>query len=159
MRQISEIKKDMEEVERKLDSILGKEDKESWQTKHSLYKEKRNLEKELNGAVANNVQVGDGITLRVYSDCHAFTIIARTEKTLTIQQDKATLKNNWKPEFVHGGFTAHCTNQNEQEYDYEKDEKGQILKIRWSDKKSYWNAPRGYAGISLGRHEFYDYNF
>lgn len=159
MRQISEIKKDMEEVERKLDSMLGKEDKESWQTKHSLYKEKRNLEKELNGAIANNVQVGDGITLRVYSDCHAFTIIARTEKTLTIQQDKATLKNNWKPEFVHGGFTAHCTNQNEQEYDYEKNEKGQILKIRWSDKKSCWNAPRGYAGISLGRHEFYDYNF
>lgn len=159
MRQINEIKKDMEKVERKLDSMLGKEDKESWQTKHSLYKEKRNLEKELNGAIANNVKVGDGITLRVYSDCHAFTIIARTEKTLTIQQDKATLKNNWKPEFVHGGFTAHCTNQNEQEYDYEKDAKGQILKIRWSDKKSYWNAPRGYAGISLGRHEFYDYNF
>lgn len=156
MRQINEIKKDMEKVERKLDSMLGKE---NWEAIHPLYKEYHRLEKELNGAIANNVQVGDGITLRVYSDCHAFTIIARTEKTLTIQQDKATLKNNWKPEFVHGGFTAHCTNQNEQEYDYEKDEKGQILKIRWSDKKSYWNAPRGFAGISLGRHEFYDYNF
>lgn len=159
MRQINEIKKDMEEVERKLDSMRDKEDKESWEIIHSLYREQRNLEKELSGVIASNVKVGDGITLRVYSDCHSFTIIARTEKTLTIQQDKATLKNNWKPEFIHGGFTAHCTNQNEQEYDYERDEKGKILKIRWSDKRNYWKAPKGYAGISLGRHEFYDYNF
>ncbi len=38
MRQINEIKKDMEEVERKLDSMRDKEDKESWEIIHSLYR-------------------------------------------------------------------------------------------------------------------------
>ena len=84
------------------------------------------------------IKVGDGITLRVYSDCHAYTVIGRTEKTITIQLDKATLKEGWKPEFIPGGFSRICTNQEEQEYDYEPDPKGRIITLRWSNKYNTW---------------------
>lgn len=105
------------------------------------------------------VKIGDGITLNLWSDSNAYTVISRTDKTLTLQRDKATLKEDWKPEFIQGGFAAHCVNQYEQEYDYKPDAEGQIIKIRWSEKTQRWNAPRGYRSVSLGRHEFYDYNF
>ena len=105
------------------------------------------------------VQVGDGITIRIYTDCEAYTVIARTEKTLTLQRDKATLKDSWKPEFVPGGFAMHCCNQEDQEYDYEADPNGKIIKVYWSNKYGRWLPPKGHANLMLGRHEYYDYNF
>lgn len=115
--------------------------------------------KEIISQKHREVKVGDGITLRVYTDCHAFTVISRTEKTLTIQQDTATLKNDWKPEIIPGGFAGYCVNQEEQEYDYTPNPNGQIITLRWSNKYNRWNAPKGYGSAYLGRHEYYDYNF
>lgn len=116
-------------------------------------------EKEIWTFKQKKVKVGDGITLILYTDAHAYTIIKRTEKTLTIQRDKVSLKPNWKPEIIPGGFAGHCINQDEQEYDYESDLNGKIMTIHWSNKYQCWNAPHGYSRIRLGRHEFYDYNF
>lgn len=55
-------------------------------------------------ALNSEAKVGDGITISLYSDAHAYTIIKRTAKTITIQRDKATLKEGWKPEIITGGF-------------------------------------------------------
>ena len=102
--------------------------------------------------------VGDGVTVRYWTDQEAYTIIGKTEKTLTIQRDKATLVPEFKPEFIPGGFFAHCTNQFDQEYTYEPDPNGRIRKAYWSEKKKGYYVEKSLR-VSHGRHEFYDYNF
>ena len=101
--------------------------------------------------------VGDGVTVNLYSDRHAYTVIKRTASSITIQRDKATLDPSFKPEIMPGGFAGHCTNNNDQSYIYSRDKNGSILTLRFSKKRErfmYLGAP-----ISIGRHEFYDYNF
>ena len=105
-----------------------------------------------------NVQVGDGVTVHYFTDAHAGTVIKKTAKTITIRRDKATLKDSFKPEFIVGGFCAHCTNQDEQEYDYEPDENGQIFIAYWSEKKHGYYA-EGCLHVTPNRQEYYDYNF
>lgn len=103
------------------------------------------------------LEVGDGVTLNLWSDRQAYTIIRRTPYTLTLQRDKATLDPNFKPEFIVGGFAAHCTNQDEQSYTYERDPNGGTTVVYWS--KKYGRFMYLGKSISVGRHEFYDYNF
>lgn len=105
-----------------------------------------------------NVKVGDGVTINLWSDRHAATIIKVTAFTVTVQQDKATLDPNFKPEWIIGGFAGHCTNQDEQTYTYERDPNGHIETYRWSNKYGQYGQP-GNCTLSKGRHEFYDYNF
>lgn len=106
----------------------------------------------------DHAQVGDGATVCFYTDRHACTIIKRTAKTLTLRQCEATLKPDFKPEFVIGGFSAVCLNQNKQDYDYEENPHGSIYIARWSEKKKRFVADKSLRVIE-GRHEFYDYNF
>ena len=105
-----------------------------------------------------DVKVGDGVTVRYWSDAHAGTVIARTARSLTIQRDKATLSPDFIPEFIPGGFCGTVVNQNEQTYSYEPDPKGCIYKAFWSEKKRGFYADKCLR-ICKGRHEFYDYNF
>ena len=162
MRTIEEIKAEMERLEKEEEAFYDlseEEQKAKEKEQFARFHRERELRRELNSVNMMNVKVGDGITLDLYSDSHAYTIIARTAKTITIQRDEATLKKDFKPEMVAGGFSAICTNQNDQEYDYERNPKGQTMVIRWSEKNQRWSAPKGYTRVSLGRHEFYDYNF
>ena len=105
-----------------------------------------------------NAKVGDGATIVFWSDRHAGTIIKKTKSTITIQRDKATLDPNFKPEWIAGGFAGHCTNQDEQSYTYERNEKGKTYTIRWSKKYNRYGQPDNIRAIK-GRREFYDYNF
>ena len=104
------------------------------------------------------VEVGDGVTINLWTDRHAATVIKKTKYTLTVQHDKATLDPNFKPEWIPGGFAAHCTNQSEQTYTYERDPNGRIETFRWSNRHGQYGQP-GSPTLSKGRHEFYDYNF
>lgn len=92
------------------------------------------------------VKVGDGVTGHMYSDAHAFTVIRVSEsgKTFWAQQDKATLKEDWK---------------GSQDYDYEPDPNGSVIQCRWSDGKQCFQCLTRFRAISAGRHEFYDYGF
>ena len=106
------------------------------------------------------VKVGDGVTVHLWSDAHACTVIKLTKCSITVQRDKATLDPNFKPEFIIGGFAAHCTNQAEQSYTYEPDPNGTIESYRWSNKRNrYQGGGDGSIRLTKGRHEFYDYNF
>ena len=104
----------------------------------------------------DNAQVGDGATICLWSDREAYTIIKRSLKSLTLRRCKAIKSPNFKPEWVPGGFSAICVNQNEQEWTYEEDEKGAIVKVYWSEK--YKRFRDGTCRVMPGRHEFYDYN-
>ena len=110
--------------------------------------------------INRELDVGDGATLCLYSDRHACTVIKKTAKTITVQRDKATLDPTFKPEWIVGGFAAHCTNQNEQKWNYERDPNGEITKCYWSEKLGrYTTGGDQSIKVSPGRHEFYDYNF
>lgn len=104
------------------------------------------------------IKVGDGVTINLWSDRYAGTVIRVTKSMVIVQRDKATLDQNFKPEFEIGGFAAHCTNQNEQSYSYRPDPDGEIYKFHWSKKYRRYGQP-GNLTLSKGRHEFYDYNF
>lgn len=114
--------------------------------------------------IANNmltpatVQVGDGVTVKLWTDRHAATVIKKTKFSVTIQYDKATLDPNFKPEWIPGGFAAHCINQDEQTYTYERDPNGRTETFRWSNRYGSYGQP-GNPRLIKGRHEFYDYNF
>ena len=165
MRNEKEIEKELEQVKEQISNEFRKENTKerngeiaNYDLFHKLCRKEDELKKELQISKNYNVKVGDGVTIHYYSDAHAGTVIARTKTTLTIQQDKATLKDGWKPEIVSGGFVGHCVNQDSQEYDYERDENGRIYKAHWSNVKGRFIAD-GCLSISNGRDEYYDYNF
>lgn len=106
-----------------------------------------------------NLKVGDGVSCRLYTDVHAFTVIKRTAKTITIQRDEAILDKDFKPEIIPGGFFGHCVNQYDQKYTYKPNPNGITYTCRWSDKLNGFKNPCGNGTVSIGRHEFYDYNF
>ena len=105
-----------------------------------------------------NVKVGQGASVKLYSDIYAGTIVKVTKASITIKRDKATLDPNWKPEFIAGGFAGHCVNNNSQTYTYEPDPNGEEYTLRWSKKYNTYGTPNNPRAIK-GRHEFYDYNF
>ena len=103
-----------------------------------------------------NVKVGDGVTVHLYSDAHAYTVIKRTANTLTLRRCKATHADGWKPEYIPGGFSVICINDEDQRWQYEEDEDGEIVKANWS-KRGF--RVYGSCYVTFGRHEHYDYNF
>lgn len=105
-----------------------------------------------------NIKVGDGVTVNLWTDRYAATVIWVTKTSVTVQRDKATLNLDFKPEWIPGGFAGHCINQYEQTYSYERDPNGKTYDFRWSNKYGQYGQP-GNLTLSKGRHEFYDYNF
>lgn len=129
-------------------------------TGKELVARKEDLEAQYIRELNREIQVGDGVTMYLYSDAQAFTVIARTAKTMKIQRDKATLSPDFKPEWVPGGFSAICVNSEDQKWSYERDPKGAVRTCRWSEKNGRWQTGSdGSIHIGRGRHEHYDYNF
>lgn len=104
------------------------------------------------------LQIGDGVTVKHYSDATACTVIriSASGKTVWLQEDKATL-DNWKPHFTPGGFGGHCFNNYEQKYTYEPNPEGVIHRASFRKDKQLRTTNN--ERVTLGRHHFYDYNF
>lgn len=125
-----------------------------------LYDKEKALEAEYYKELNREIEVGDGVTMYLYSDRKAYTVIAKTAKTITIQRDKAIRDPSFKPEWVPGGFSAICTNCGDQAWTYERDPSGEVVRCRWSEKYGrYQTGSDGSIAIGRGRHEYYDYNF
>jgi hypothetical protein len=119
----------------------------------------------------DNAKIGDGITVRVYSDRDAYTVLSRSTTRITLQEDTATLLNGFdsgEPDALKsypGGFAAHV--EGRQRYSYERNSRGRRIKISrrtlksgkviWKQTGSATRSPGGEA--SAGRHKFHDYNF
>lgn len=104
----------------------------------------------------NELEIGDHAHIQHYSDVSPVTVIKRTAKTITVRYDKAELNPDWKPEFEIGGFSAHCTNNDEQQWDITEDPDGRTETFRL--RKCGW---RNAADEKLlpGWAKHYDYNF
>jgi hypothetical protein len=112
--------------------------------RHELIELTRELENEFYAITNYLVKVGDGVTEYMYSDKHAYTVIARTKFSITIQRDKAIR-------------TDERGMSDSQNYDYERNTDGKILVARWSKKRGRFQVRSSVIG--LGRHEYYDYSF
>lgn len=107
-------------------------------------------------AYCDGLEVGDRAHVTLYSDVEPCTVIRRTAKTITVRYDDGKLDPNWKPEFIPGGFAAHCTNQEEQVWNLFEDPNGQVetfhrRKAGWYNKSD--------CRLTPGWRKFYDYNF
>lgn len=134
-------------------NIRKKEIFENWKSIRQRDIDLDNLVKQAH----SELEVGDGVTVVLYSDRNAYTVIKRTPCTITIQRDNAILDPNFKPDIIPGGFLGRCINQDEQNYTYERNESGAKLTLHFS--KKYGRFMYLDRAILIGRHEFYDYNF
>jgi hypothetical protein len=117
------------------------------------------------------LELGDGVSVSVWTDCDAYTIIKKTPTTITLRADKAELLNRDELVFIPGGFAAHCENQADQRYSYEANPDGHEVKIslrRWTDedgnecrkwKRSGIKTFEGGGNAYAGRRAFHDFNF
>jgi hypothetical protein len=117
------------------------------------------------------LKIGDGISVSVWSDVHAYTIIKKTATTMTLRADDAKLLNANELRFIAGGFAAHCENQEVQRYEYTPNPNGHEVKIslrRWKDEEGNERRKWKRSGTSTfeqggnvypGRRAFHDYNF
>lgn len=168
---IEEIQKEIERVKAKDDALADSfRDTSDMQMKwwdiywnsggHDNHRKLKALEYELKRERNRNLDVGDGCTLHLWTDSYACTVIKKTKKSITIQRDKAILSPVFKPEWEVGGFSAHCTNSEDQSYAYERDKNGETFICHWSEKEGrYRHGSDGSMKVSVGRHEYYDYNF
>lgn len=164
------IKKELEKVENERRDVLAYIRKEGGygspasvkyqRILDDLWYKQRMLELRMHIERNRELDVGDGCTYHLWSDSYACTVIKKTKKTITIQRDKATLSPDFKPEWIAGGFAAHCTNAEDQSYTYERNPNGEIYVCHWSEKEGrYRSGSDGSIKIGVGRHEYYDYNF
>jgi hypothetical protein len=87
-----------------------------------------------------------------YSDVNPIgKIIAVKGKTTIIVQQVVASNNKTKMQYIVGGFSAVCTNQSEQEYDFFETEKTMEFRLSKSFLKQY--------GIDNKPKKFYDFNF
>lgn len=95
-----------------------------------------------------------------YSDVCPFEIIKRiSSKTLVVRSMTAVLDDAFKPNFIAGGFSAICTNNNKQEWVITSNPDGQVLRIRLQ-KNGTWKDANGHQyGLNSKPVKHYDYNF
>ena len=105
----------------------------------------------------SGLEVGDKAHVMLYSDVEPVTVIKRTKTTVTVRYDKAKRNPNWKPEWITGGFSAICTNIEDQQWIIEDDEEGRLEKFYWSTKMNCFV----HNGLRLKPcwRKYYDYNF
>lgn len=154
MERLPELKSRFDELEKQIDEKYMERNRLleldlNWYKKEisPLREEQKYIERLINRIKRFNVQVGDGVTIHLYSDSHAATVIKRTPKSITVQQDKAIrIDKNGMSE--------------DQEYRFERDEKGWVSTYRWSDVYGAFRSSGDQSiGITNGRYEYYDYSF
>ena len=95
-----------------------------------------------------------------WSDINPFEVIKEnTARKLTIRSMTSESKNTDKLEFHVGGFSAHCSNQHDQEWTITSNPDGTIYEIRLN-KKGEWHDKHGHKyRLADAPVKFHDYNF
>lgn len=106
----------------------------------------------------NEMAVGDHCHICHYSDVSPVTVVKRTAKTITVRYDKAERDPEWKPEWIPGGFSAYCTNNDEQRWIISEDLDGKTDVFRWSKVYNVFRNKHGEKLFPEWR-KHYDYNF
>ena len=96
--------------------------------------------------VKGDPYVGMGVTMTLWSDRYAGTVIKVTPYKVTVQRDKAKR--------IDGNGVSES-----QTYEYEPDYNGEILEF-YKQKNGAWRNNKSGRGLVLGRRsEYYDFSF
>jgi hypothetical protein len=95
-----------------------------------------------------------------YSDVNPFEVVRHvSDKTIEVREMDSERDPDWKPEFIPGGFSAHCVNQREQRWNIVSNPENPTRRIRLH-KSGVWKDA---YGNKFDLHDkpirFYDYNF
>lgn len=111
---------------------------------------------------------GDRCRIRGYSDVCPGTVMAvkRNGSEVHVRHDNFKLDPEGpKPEFIPGGFAAHCTNQRQLKYLITEatHDSVEVFTLRKWRGRYVWTPkgcePDGKQCLAQGWHAFYDYNF
>lgn len=95
-----------------------------------------------------------------YSDIHPYEVVRRvSDKTIEIREMSARRDEAWKPEFVAGGFSAHCTNQDRQQWIITSNPAAPVIRIRKQKDGQWKDASGARFGLTADPVKFYDFNF
>lgn len=104
-----------------------------------------------------SLEVGDHVAVHLWSDVDPATVIKRTKAMIVVRYDKAERDPSWVPEWIPGGFAAHCTNNEEQRWIITEDPDGRTERFYWSDRVGLFQ--KGDVRVTPGWYKRYDYNF
>ncbi len=95
-----------------------------------------------------------------YTDITPYEVVRTVSPTcLEVREMAAALDPSWTPDFVVGGFSAHCRNNGSQRWVIESNPTGRVVRIRLH-KSGEWKSAHGdrfkLADKPVKR---YDYNF
>jgi hypothetical protein len=94
-----------------------------------------------------------------WTDVNPYEVIkAVSDRTLEIREMDADKDESVSLEFVAGGFSAICTNPNDQKWHIKPNESNPVIRIRLG--KNGWKDKHGRKfGLSDHPRKYYDYNF
>ena len=122
------------------------------------YEERQAAERKMISDWLHELEVGDHAHICRYSDIDPVTVVKKTATTITVRKDKAVRDPAWKPEFIPGGFSAHCVNNDEQKWIITEDPNGDTEVFRWHKRTNrYENTAE--ETLYPGWMKKYDYNF
>lgn len=96
----------------------------------------------------------------LFSDVEPFEVISgASAKVKKVRALSASLANGFKPEWVSGGFSAVCGNQEEQEWEFKPDLDAPVVYIRRRKDGRWYDAGGMRYVLSDKPRKYYDYNF
>lgn len=95
--------------------------------------------------------------LALYSDVEPYEVVRVVSEKCVEVRPMETKQIEFPKEFHVGGFSAHCSDQHRQKYEYFSNENAPVMKIRKTKKGWRLGSMRFY--MSNAPQKFYDYNF
>ena len=95
-----------------------------------------------------------------YTDRHPFEIIrVVSDKTIEVRALDTELVNKHDLEFNVGGFSAHCSNQDEQQYKFTSNSENPIYRLRLQKGARTYTCKGQTFTLAEKPYKFYDFNF
>ncbi len=95
-----------------------------------------------------------------YSDVNPYEVVRQiSDKTIEIRAMNAERDPEYKPEFVVGGFSAMCLNQQEQKWIISSKPDARVIRIRLRKDGRWYDAHGDRYTLGVRPIKFYDYNF
>ena len=121
------------------------------------------MERQIAEQIERNKPIKTYANNAMYSDTEPYEVIKIcTENKVIVRQMQAERSPDWKPNIVAGGFSGHCTNNDDQRNAWviEPWGAGREVTIRWSKAKRQWQSADG-SRFYMSDHpvKHYDFNF
>lgn len=95
-----------------------------------------------------------------YSDVTPYEVIrAISDKCVEVRKMNAERDENWKAEFVTGGFAGVCINQNDQRWVITSDPNGVVERVRLHRDGYWYGVGKRRFSFSDTPRRYYDFNF